>query len=104
MLQETGDQIVILTYVCSSAVNCIIALQVILPGTQNLHFSGPRILLVDVQLMARIIQLYAGAGVLELCCKEENRLKGCGSEQCKAQSIALFLSDKKINFRIFNSC
>jgi len=26
---ETGDQIVILTYVCSSAVNCIIALQVL---------------------------------------------------------------------------
>jgi len=28
-IQETGDQIVILTYVCSSAVNCIIALQVL---------------------------------------------------------------------------
>merc|ERR1719367_1887572 len=29
-IQETGDQIVILTYVCSSAVNCIIALQVLM--------------------------------------------------------------------------
>ena len=28
-VQETGDQIVILTYVCSSVVNCIIALQVL---------------------------------------------------------------------------
>jgi len=28
-IQETGDQLVILTYICSSAVNCIIALQVI---------------------------------------------------------------------------
>lgn len=29
-VQETGDQIVIMTYVCSSVVNCIIALQVML--------------------------------------------------------------------------
>ena len=28
-IQETGDRIVILTYVCSSAVNCILALQVL---------------------------------------------------------------------------
>lgn len=28
-IQETGDQIIILTYVCSSAVNVILAIQVV---------------------------------------------------------------------------
>ena len=71
-IQETGDQIVILTYVCSSAVNCIIALQVL--------YNHPSCIWEP--------QFLTGVGVLELGCKEEDCLNGCGSDQCNAQSIA----------------
>lgn len=41
-IQETGDQIVIMTYVCSSVVNWIIALQVLLYWNKTAQLTASK--------------------------------------------------------------